>query len=610
MGNFCGNCGARHSSGAKFCRFCGAALESAQRSAAPIQSGAIPSPKPVRPSRKKGVIAVLALIVVAALGIGLLPGLFGDREMKPVTVMREPEPLAAQAASEATAIALRQYIYARLASEAFATADLEAISVVEIRALVEAAAQAWEDAALSAYVAEDITAQAIEVLDTPAIRQTAASGLPQARFLTLAAAPADVHTAALSAGGGRQTDPQTWAESLTKQYDALKGAKRYQQLAQQLGTDARTAYEQMALAQKIIRNKAELEETHAVAEILDSKVKYLEWVKSQCKTGMFIAATLYSGGGTIAGMGAKTWSALETGSVIIGGVDCIVDISENTSNIILGEDHQVTLTLNEAKEYLAPVSSIVGLVTFKSLMENPEKAVYIADSLVDLFYEDKIIGIKVEGLSGQAVSISGKVFESGAKAALKDAGYVWPENEQIKGLADALQDWKPDWELMIARLDALSAQMAAIYQNPELYRDTDESGFETIPEDELEEWENALEERENEGGVAQPVPVSGNGISGTYSCDISGPVLSGTYHITLQDNGDGTVIVSNFTLDTFLNPEYTGEVYEGRYNLETGLFFFDWFEAFFAFDGVDITATGEFYVEGEKHTVSLSRTSN
>ena len=54
-------------------------------------------------------------------------------EIKPVTVEHEPEPQALQTANEATVIALRQYIYARLATEAFLTADVSAMTAEELR---------------------------------------------------------------------------------------------------------------------------------------------------------------------------------------------------------------------------------------------------------------------------------------------------------------------------------------------------------------------------------------------------------------------------------------------------------------------------------------------
>lgn len=53
-------------------------------------------------------------------------------EIKPVTVEREPEPQALQTANEATVIALRQYVYARLLTEAFLTADASAMTAEEL----------------------------------------------------------------------------------------------------------------------------------------------------------------------------------------------------------------------------------------------------------------------------------------------------------------------------------------------------------------------------------------------------------------------------------------------------------------------------------------------
>ena len=525
MGKFCGNCGAPLNPDARFCGSCGAAAEPARPPVAPARGGAAPRPKPARKSRKKGVIAVLSLIIVAALGAGFLFWFFGNSRMKPVTVERGPEPLAAQTASEAAAISLRQYIYARLATEAFAEADLEAMSVEEIRALAEDAARAWEDAALAASVAEEITAQAVEVLDASAIGQTAASGLPRAQFMTLTA-PADVRAVALATSAPRPFDPKTWAENLTKQYDALKGAKRYQQLARQLGTDAKAAYEQMQLAQEIIHNEATDD-----AAFWDKLTKAAQAAKTISKVTMLGWSMAATGGGSVA--------LLEGAGLLVGGVDCIVDVTETGSTIVLGDGNRVAVAFGDIKEKLGPVSALIGLVTLNpsgvgnAAKDTTEALVYITDSLTDLFYEDKVMGIKVEGLSGQAVSISGEVFEAGAKAAMEAAGFLFPQTtktllEMVKIYREAM-----DGEAMTSRLEVLSAQMTAIYQNPELYEDMDENGPEPIPEEELEEWESALEERENEsaatdGGVSGGAASAASGWPGDfYGVSLPAPQTSG-----------------------------------------------------------------------------------
>ena len=92
-----------------------------------------------------------------------------EKTWGPVRVEHGPEPQAAQTASEATALALRQYIYARLATEAFAAADLKSMSIDEIKKIVDETALAWETAALFASAAEDVTSQAIAILEAPIV---------------------------------------------------------------------------------------------------------------------------------------------------------------------------------------------------------------------------------------------------------------------------------------------------------------------------------------------------------------------------------------------------------------------------------------------------------
>lgn len=136
------------------------------------------------------------------------------------------------------------------------------------------------------------------------------------------------------------------------------------------------------------------------------------------------------------------------------------------SSFVFGENNQVAVAFGDIKEKLGPVSSLIGLVTLnpadigKKAKDTVDAVVYISDSLVDLFYEDKIVGIKVEGLSDQAVAISGEVFEAGAKAAIEAAGFLCPET--VKTLSQLAGLWEPEPEVMIARMDALVSQMAEL----------------------------------------------------------------------------------------------------------------------------------------------------
>lgn len=384
----------------------------------------------------------------------------GSEEIKPVTVEREPEPQALQTANEATAIALRQYVYARLLTEAFLTADAPAMTAEELSEMLDELLLAWENAELFSSTATELTNQAVLLLDMPTVNQTSAVGQPQAKFMTLAAVPLNFSLVAYAAESGRKIDPQTWAENLTKQYDALKGAKRYQQLAQQLGTDAKTAYEQMALAQKIIHNAAELEEAEGVVNAYTESINYLQGVKTASKVGVFVVGTVVTGGGSLTALSTSSFTLAQTASTIVGGVDCVVDIAATGSNIILGENHQVTVGFDDVKDTLAPVSAVVGLASFNS-GETGEQLAYIGDTMVDWFYEGKVMGVKVDDRS-----VTARIFDSAGtvalKSALESAGYVFPETSRT--LTEIMEEMEADPEAALARMDALVSQMAELEQ--------------------------------------------------------------------------------------------------------------------------------------------------
>ena len=436
-------------------------------------------------------------------------------ELNPVTVEREPEPQALQTLNEATAIALRQYIYARLLTEELAAADFKAMPMDEIKNAAEKATLAWEMAKRFADSAEDIAGSALLLMGEDAAAPTAANDTQQVQFMTLAATPT---SAANVAGGAKEFDPNAWADSLTKQYDALKGAKRYQQLAQQLGTDAKSAYEQMTLAQEILRNQAT-----ADAAFWDKLTKAAQAAKTASKVGLLGISMVATGGGSVA--------LLEGAGLLVGGVDCMVDVAETGSTILLGDNNQVAVAFGDIKERLGPVSSLVGLATLnpsgigKAAKDTTEALVYITDSLVDLFYEDKIVGVKVEGLglSEHTFRISGQVFEAGSKAALEAAGFLYPKAaEAISQLAEL---WEPDPEVMIARMDALTSQMAELAQAAGIKE------------------EDPPEPNGNEN-VPPPVVAGDINIFGKYTCVATGGVDNETLTTTIaiRDNGNGALL--------------------------------------------------------------------
>ena len=545
MSKFCGSCGTPIDIDDKFCGSCGSKIEENKQMIDMSKDKAVRLSKPEKKPRKRGMFSLLALIVVFALGIGSIPGILGEDKIKPVKVQRGPEPLAAQTSSEASAIALKQYIYARIKTEEFEKAVLDKVSIPELKIISESTARAWEDAVVYASVAEEINIQAIEVLESKIISRTKILNAFQSQLMVTAAAPVRYQTFTLTPIVPKEIDPKTWAESITKKFDSTKGARRYHQLAQQLGTDAKAAYEQMQIAQQIINNEATED-----AAFWDKLTQAAQVTKTACKVGLLGISMIGTGGGSVA--------LLEGAGLLVGGVDCIVDVAETGSTIILGDGNQVAVAFGDIKEKMGPVSSLVGLVTLnpsgigKAAKDTTEALVYVSDSLADLFFEDKVMGIKVEGVSNHVISITSEVVRAGTEETLKDIGLKWPLDNDIKAIADILMGWKPDKDVTVARLDELAQQSAAIYENPELYNNTADSGLEKIPEEELEEWEAALADREvdstdTEASVTATDKSSSN-ISGTYTCDISGQFINESLSITIKDNGDGTAVVTNFDL--------------------------------------------------------------
>lgn len=487
--------------------------------------------------RNRVISLILALAIVLSLSAcGSQETANVSDELEPVTVGRDPEPEALQAANKATAIALKQYIHARLATEIYMSLDPSTMTMEELAQMADEVLLAWENAADLSAAAEDLTNRTVKVLETASINKSSnelnANSVLK-RIIRLSKSSGSI---AYAADTARKLDPQTWAENLTKQYDALRGGQRYQQLASQLGTDAKTAYEQMALAQKIIRDSAALEEAEADVNAWTESINYLQGVKTASKVGVFVVGTIVTGGGTITALGSSSMTLGTATGVIVGGADCIVDIGATGSSIMLGENNQVTVGFNELKDKLAPVSAVVGLAGFNAA-ETGEQLAYIGDSLVDWFYEGKFMGVKVDN-----GDVTARILDSAGKEALKSAleaiGYVFPE--ETKTIQDLVKEYKDsvDLDSVWKEMEILISEMVKIESNERI------SGV--IPTE--------------AGNVTEEVPSSTNSefsIFGKYNV-VTTAEDGGTdsLTVTLTDRGNNIVRWTSDDDDDFTNMSY------------------------------------------------------
>lgn len=445
-------------------------------------------------------------------------------ELEPITVEREPEPESLKVANEATTVALRQYIYARLATEKFLTLDSSSATMEEVSDIVDELLVIWENAERYSLAAEEISSKAEKILEISVSKQESLIGIHKLQLMSLASIHSGLQFYGLAADP-KKLGSQIWAENLTKQFDALKGAQLYKQLAQQLGTDAKSAFEQMQLAQSIIHGQATED-----AAFWDKMTKAAQATKTASKVGVFVVGTIVTGGGSIAALGTSSMTLGTTAGVIVGGTDCIVDIAATGSNIILGENHQVTVGFDDVKEKLAPVSAVVGLASFNAA-ETGEQLSYIGDTLTDWFFEGKIMGVKVDG-----GTVTARIFDSvgveALKSALETAGYVFPETSEK--LEDIMQELGIDPQTIEERLKVLDSKLSEMENSAS-------NGGVTGNQPPVDE---APKEEEPQIPGTSGFAVGKLSLLGTYSIVSTnkdgGDRVAGS--ITIGDNGDGNII--------------------------------------------------------------------
>ncbi|MEL7589674.1 MAG: hypothetical protein AAGU17_00050 [Anaerolineaceae bacterium] len=389
-------------------------------------------------------------------------------EIQPIVVEREAGPEVLQTANEATALALRYYIYARLKTEELIEADFESMPDGAFESMMDELVSIWGTADALTSGAESITDQAVLLLESEYADQTTYVQ-PQAQLTMLTVRGQDYSVTPLADDDEEVIDRQTWAENLTKQYDALQGAQRYKQLAEQLGTDTKTAVEQMALAQKIIRNAADLEEAQAEVGAYTRSINIVEGYKTGSKVGLFIGATIATGGGTLTALAGSSMSVPVAGAIIVGGVDCVVDVGKTTSSIILGEDHQVTVDFEKAGDVIQPVSMVIGLATMDP-SSAVEQVAFLGEAMMEWSYPGKVTGIAVETTKKGNSLVLARLIElmgeniPDVEKTLEGMKLHFPKEEEVASLSELIMANTVDSEAALVKIQELNAQISAVAQ--------------------------------------------------------------------------------------------------------------------------------------------------
>jgi effector-binding domain-containing protein len=466
-----------------------------------------------------------------------------------------------------TGAALQQYIYARLKLEQLTQAE----SPEEFEKLIAETIEAFE-------YADEFAEKAVKYADYAVL---ANEDNPQAKetgkVIKTAAAGAVSNPFVLTAYAAEEQpfDAKTWAEDITKKFDAGQAGQQVKNLAEQLGVDAKEAYNQLLAAQDIIKKGAD-----ADAAFFDTAMKAAMATKTACKVGMLVTGTIVTAGGV--GAFATGYATVGEAAVfMVNSADCIVDIGVTASTIIVGEDHKLTANLNAIADKIAPVTALTGLhglykTDFSKLgkiTKLTDEAVgifdYVGQSLADYMYNDKVMGVDVSSKPGGKTEVTATAIDI-------------PQTKDGKVDADKLNQ-----SLAQANLPAIPAEAPALKPIDQTIDDFKQ----TMPDPvvvskQIDEALKQIEDLLNELGKAE----STGAVAGTYSgiChyasidrdgDTDDADIEFTIEISATDKDSNNCEVRIFGLpigeyywvDRTFTGKFDGRHFQGSYNKVDGV---------------------------------------
>lgn len=289
--------------------------------------------------------------------------------------------------------------------------------------------------------------------------------------------------------------------------------------------------------------------------------------------------------------------AAEAAAIVVGGVDCIMEVGQTTSTIVLGENHQVTMGFSEASDVVSPISSVIGLVTL-----DPTKAegviAFVGDSLMSWYSPGSITGIAVEAYNNGRTKVVAQIFE-----AMEGMTQDVQDNLKKYGLQPPKEEGVTTTELRVQHTVNAEASMAAMEKLVnEIYQQEPALAEEPV----AEEVEPAV--------IIGGTPAGGSSstgeldISGFYQGtatataaknDTLGEVNELDFRIKQNNNGTATFTRGDIVIEAAYDPD------SGELSFEYG---FKWNLKFFVEGGTIVargTMTSEETGEGYTQEVAL-----
>lgn len=423
--------------------------------------------------KKKNKVASVFCIVLACilvfetiiLNIIWIPAIIKRNKKDSELIVFARENPGIEAVEQAEAICLRQYIYARLIEEELVRYEENTEDYTEFMALANEVQNAWNQCAIYCDALDRMAAMLIVEENKPGYCATYA----ESQIVYNDTKEFEIHDPfAITAQAKGKSEELKFAETLTRVFDAGPRGEKIKNVADYLGTDAKTAKEAFDNSMAYIYSTSQ-----ADAEA------YHKWYIS-CKVAASagkVAGVVASGGAALAAGGA-----LATAGLVIAGADAAVSVAETTCEITLGEKHTVTKVLDDAESYTSILAAGSNLLSFKSA-NAVDKILTIAGTSGDLT-QGKFVGGALDVDSSGQVKLFAWTFNKDADKKSKKKYH----DQMIRDISRRLN--KYDGRYIFNNKEEISEGVAA---GVEKYIENEKNGITTedrklsaIPKEELD----------------------------------------------------------------------------------------------------------------------------
>lgn len=178
-------------------------------------------------------------------------------------------------------------------------------------------------------------------------------------------------------------------------FDKAPAGKKIATLAKHLGVDAKMAFKILQQDQNQVQADIWNEEGDTFKKLEVSATV----IKDTCKVAGFIGGIALTGGASALAAG----STLAKATIIVGGADLTLEVTEDAANIALGDKNKISAIANTARKVTEPIASILAINEIPNNLKNGFEKFSSAMIAVEQFkgaaQDGKIIGIELPSAS-------------------------------------------------------------------------------------------------------------------------------------------------------------------------------------------------------------------